>query len=107
MTPLSRAQRLYERALRVLPGGVSRNAVLRKPCPAYAQRGEGCSVIDIDGVRRLDFANNMGSLIHGHAHPAIVQAVSTQVALGTAFTMATEVEVDLAEHMISRSPSFQ
>ena len=40
----------YQRALRVMPGGVSRNAVLRKPYPIYAASGQGCLVTDIEGV---------------------------------------------------------
>ncbi len=108
MTPENtRSQRIYERALKVMPGGVSRNAVLRRPHPFYVERGEGCYVTDIEGVRRIDFANNMASLIHGHAHPAVVEAVSAQVRRGTAFTFATEVEVAYAEHMVARSRSFE
>ena len=103
---MSRAAQLHERALRSLPGGVSRNTVLRKPHPLYAERGEGCRVTDIDGVERIDFANNMASLIHGHAHPAITDAVSQQLKKGTAFTLATEIEVRFAEHLLGRNPSF-
>lgn len=103
----SRSQEIYRRALKVLPGGVSRNAVLRRPHPTYAQKGEGCFVTDIEGIRRIDFANNMCSLIHGHAHPEIVAAVTRQVQNGTAFTFATEIEVDFAEHMVARSTSFE
>lgn len=103
----SRSQALYERALRVLPGGVSRNTVLRRPHPLYAVKGAGCRVTDIEGVTRLDFANNMASLIHGHAHPAIVEAVQQQLARGTAFTMATEIEVQFAELLCARVPGFE
>ena len=46
----------------------------------------------------------MASLIHGHSHPAIVEAVTAQLARGTAFTIATEVEVRYAEHLCGRSP---
>ncbi|MCC6284624.1 MAG: aspartate aminotransferase family protein [Phycisphaerales bacterium] len=102
-----RTRALYERAQRVLPGGVSRNSALRKPVPVYAARGEGCWVTDIEGVRRLDATGNMGSLIHGHAHPAIVEAVSRQLALGSAFALCTEAEVAFAEAMVARAPSFE
>jgi glutamate-1-semialdehyde 2,1-aminomutase len=105
-TPATTSALLYERALRVLPGGVSRNTVLRRPHPLYAARGEGCYVIDTEGVQRIDFANNMASLIHGHAHPAIVSAAAKQLARGTAFTLATEIEVLFAEHLCARSKSF-
>ncbi len=110
MTPpsdLTRSAALYRRALEILPGGVSRNTVLRKPHPLYADHAQGCRVTDIEGVERIDFANNMASLIHGHAHPAIVSAVTEQLARGTAFTLATEVEIDYAEHLCSRNSGFE
>ncbi len=102
----TRSELLYERAKLVLPGGVSRNTVLRKPHPAYADTAEGFNVTDIEGVTRVDFANNMASLIHGHAHPAVVDAVTEQLAKGTAYTLATEVEVDFAEHLCGRNSAF-
>ena len=98
---------LYERARRVLPGGVSRNTVLRSPHPVYAVHASGCRVTDLEGVERIDFANNMASLIHGHAQPAVVAAVSEQLRRGTGFTVATEIEVEFAEHLIGRSESFE
>ena len=103
----SQSARLYQRALEIMPGGCSRNTVLRKPHPLYAERGEGCTVTDIEGVERIDFANNMASLIHGHAHPKIVSAVTEQLQKGTAFTLATEVEIRYAEHLCSRNPGFE
>jgi glutamate-1-semialdehyde 2,1-aminomutase len=103
---MSRSEQLYRRALQVLAGGVSRNTVLWRPHPFYAAKGEGCWVTDIEGVRRLDFANNMCSLIHGHTHQLIVGAVEEQLRRGTAFTFATEVEVRYAEHLCARSPGF-
>ncbi len=103
----SKSAELYARALRVLPGGVSRNTVLRDPHPIYADFARGCRVTDLDGVERIDFANNMASLIHGHACPKIIEAVSAQLARGTAFTLATEIEVRFAEHLCARSPSFE
>jgi len=96
----------FERAKKVLPGGVSRNTLLRGAHPLYVAQGKGCIVTDIDGVERIDFANNMASHIHGHAFPPIVNAITEQLQRGTAFTMATEAEVRYAEHMCSRSPNF-
>lgn len=103
----SRSAALYERAKKTLPGGVSRNTVLRKPHPVYASRASGCRVVDIEGVERIDFANNMASLIHGHADPDIVAAVTEQLQRGSAFTVATEVEIEFAEHLCSRCPSLE
>lgn len=98
---------LYERALKVLPGGVSRNAIFRKPYPHYVALAEGCYVEDLDGKKRIDFVNNMASLIHGHAHPAIVEAVSEQIRRGTAFALGTEAEIRHAELLTSRVPGFE
>ena len=104
---VSASEALFARARAVMPGGVSRNAVLRRPHPLYVARGEGCYVTDIEGVRRIDFSNNMTSQIHGHAHPAIVAAAAAQLGKGTAFSLATEAEVLFAEYMCSRSPAFE
>jgi glutamate-1-semialdehyde 2,1-aminomutase len=49
----------------------------------------------------------MASLIHGHAHPAVVAAVGEQLQRGTAFTMATEQEIELADHLIDRGAGFE
>ena len=97
---------LFDRASRVLPGGVSRNTVLRGSHPIYVKEAKGVTVTDVDGIQRLDFSNNMSSLIHGHADPATVAAVTEQLGRGTAFTMATEAEILFAEHMCERSPNF-
>ena len=101
-----RSAELYRQAQKFLAGGVSRNTLLRAPHPYYAERAGGCRVVDVDGVERIDFANNMAALIHGHAHPAIVAAVTAQVQKGTAFTMATEVEIEHARHLCGRCPGF-
>ena len=98
---------LYERALGVMPGGASRNSAIREPHPLYAAHASGCRITDVDGAERIDFANNMASLIHGHAHPAIVSAVAAQLRKGTASTLTTEVEVRFAEHLCSRNPNFE
>lgn len=100
------SQEIYSQAVNVLPGGVSRNTIFRKPYPSYADKASGCYVTDIDGIERIDFANNMASLIHGHAHPAIVNAVIEQLQKGTAYTMGTEAEVLLAQHLCDRVPNF-
>ena len=98
---------IYKRAVEVITGGVSRNTIFRKPHPYYVSSANGSYITDIDGTKRLDFANNMASLIHGHSHPAIVNAVTEQLQKGTAFTMGTEAEVVFAELLTSRSPGFE
>ena len=100
-------QNIYARACNVLTGGVSRNTIYREPHPYYVATAKGSYVTEIEGVERIDFANNMASLIHGHSHPAINEAVIEQLQKGTAFTMGTEAEVRFAELMITRSGTFE
>jgi len=107
LTPNISNEEIYNQALEVIPGGVSRNTVFRKPYPHYAAHASGCHVTDHDGTQRIDFANNMASLIHGHAHPAIVGAVTEQLQRGTAYTMATEAEVKFAQLLCKRVQGFE
>jgi glutamate-1-semialdehyde 2,1-aminomutase len=103
----SQSAAFYERALKVLPGGVSRNAALHDPHPLYVDKGEGCRLSDVEGVTRIDFANNMASLVHGHADPDVVRTVIDQLRRGTAFNVATEIEIRCAEHLRSRNTGFE
>jgi len=103
----NRSESLFARARKVLAGGVSRNTVLRGPHPPYADYGRGCRITDLDGISRIDFSNNMASLIHGHAFPPIIEAVTAQLQRGSAFMMATEAEVRYAEHLASRTAAFE
>lgn len=103
--PQSRSKALYDRALASLPGGNSRTTVFMAPHPIYAARGEGCRVWDVDGNVFIDCINNFTSLIHGHAHPRLIEAATRQLALGTAFGLPTESEIDLAELLAARLPA--
>ncbi|MDP6963095.1 MAG: aspartate aminotransferase family protein [Planctomycetota bacterium] len=103
----SKSAKLYQRARKTLPGGVSRNTVLRHPYPLYADYGDGFMVTDIEGNSYVDFSNNMASLLHGHAHPPTVEAVTKQLSRGSAFMLATEIEVEYAEYLCQRCPSFE
>ena len=102
-----RSEQLYRRACNVIPGGISRNTVFRKPYPQYVEKAQGCYITDIDGNTRIDFANNMASLIHGHSHPEIIKAVTGQLQKGTAYTMASEIEVTYAELLCNRANGFE
>lgn len=104
---ISKSAAFYERALKVLPGGVSRNAALHDPHPLYVDHASGCFLTDVEGVTRIDFANNMASLVHGHADPDVVRAATEQIRRGTAFSVATEIEIRCAEHLRSRNPGFE
>ncbi|NRA86589.1 MAG: aspartate aminotransferase family protein [Rhizobiales bacterium] len=106
MSQTPKSEKLFNRAIKVLPGGISRNAIFRKPYPFYAAHGKGCYITDIEGVKRIDFANNMASLIHGHCNEALNDAIKSQLDKGIAFTMGTEAEIEFAEYMTERFTSF-
>lgn len=98
---------LHDRARRSLPGGNTRTTVYMSPYPLYAVRGEGCRVWDADGVCRIDCINNFTSMIHGYANAAINDAVLRQLALGSAFGLPTESEIELAELLCGRVASVE
>ncbi len=103
----SRSARLFERAEKVMPGGNSRHTVYFPPYPLYAARAAGAEVWDADGVVRRDFINNYSSLIHGHNHPRIVEAIRAQADRLISIAMPTEAEVELAEIICERVPGVE
>ncbi len=104
LAPNSQSHELYERALAVMPGGNSRHTLVMDPYPAYAVEGRGCRVVDAEGDERIDFVNNYTSLILGHSHPEVTEAVAQVITRGTAFSLPTEYDVRLAELLVERIP---
>jgi glutamate-1-semialdehyde 2,1-aminomutase len=98
----SRSEAMFERARMSLSGGVASSYQLRDPWPIYLDRGAGARVTDVDGNDYWDFHNGFGSMVQGHAHPAIVEAVRERVALGTHFAAVTEDTVLVAEELARR-----
>jgi glutamate-1-semialdehyde 2,1-aminomutase len=93
---------MYERARAVLSGGVASSYQLRDPWPIYLERGEGARVWDVDGNEMWDFHNGFGSMVQGHAHPAIGRAITARYASGTHFAAPTEDGVVVAEELSRR-----
>lgn len=78
--------------------------MLGRPHPLYIACGSGCRVTDLDNIERLDALNNLTALIHGHAFAPVVNAVSPQLARGTAYGAPGAEELLLAELLVSRVP---
>jgi glutamate-1-semialdehyde 2,1-aminomutase len=93
---------MYERARRTLSGGVASSYQVRAPWPIYLERGQGAKVWDVDGNELLDFHNGFGSMVQGHAHPAIERAVAERYKLGTHFAAPTEDAVVVGEELARR-----
>jgi glutamate-1-semialdehyde 2,1-aminomutase len=98
-------QSLFDRAVRVTPGGVSSPVRAFRSVggtPYFVARGSGASVWDVEGRQYLDFVQSYGASILGHAHPAVVEAIAEAATLGTTFGAPTEREVLLAEEICRR-----
>jgi glutamate-1-semialdehyde 2,1-aminomutase len=102
LTP--RSQQAFARAARVLPGGYTRDAIIRSPHPTFVAHASGVTMHDVDDRALTDFWFNATSLALGHAHPAVVDAIREQVPKGTAYFAPTENEVRLAEIVLGRLP---
>lgn len=96
---------LFDRSRRVMPSGYTRHMVVAKPHPAYAAKGDGCRITDVDGNSYIDWVNNFASQIHGHNKPEIVDVIRRQVADLMVAILPTEWEVKLAELLCQRIPS--
>jgi len=106
----SRSQKVFERARRVLVGGV--NSPVRAfgavgGVPLIVDRAQGSQVWDLDGNAYTDFVCSWGALILGHGHPEIAAALAEQSARGTSYGMTTELEIELAEMLQKALPSME
>jgi glutamate-1-semialdehyde 2,1-aminomutase len=102
-----RSAELFARALEVTPGGVNSPVRAFGPVggtPRFIERGLGPYLFDVDGREYVDLVCSWGPMILGHAHPAVVTAVSRALANGTSFGAATPGEVELAAEIIARTP---
>lgn len=102
------SRELTERALRVMPDGVSspvRGAGVFRPYPIYMRRGDGPYLEDMDGNRYVDTVMAFGPVILGHGHPAVTRAVQEQAADGMIYGTCTPLEVEVAEIFTRMVPS--
>ncbi|MCL5257578.1 MAG: glutamate-1-semialdehyde 2,1-aminomutase [Chloroflexi bacterium] len=103
LNPRSRAD--FVEASKYLPGGHTRSSVAFPPYHLYMDHAEGCYMWDVDGNKRIDFLSNYTSLILGHRHPKVMEAVSRQLEKGTAYGAPSEEEIKLARLLVKRVPS--
>src|SRR6516162_9313059 len=106
----TRSQQAFERARRLIPGGVNSPARAFGGVggnPLFIARGEGPYLFDLDGNRYLDYVGSWGPLILGHAHPRVVKAVEETVRRGASFGAPCELETQLADLIIGAMPSIE
>ncbi|MFT3872561.1 MAG: aspartate aminotransferase family protein [Nocardioides sp.] len=97
-----RSRELIDRARRSLAGGATSNWQIAEPQAVWLSHGAGSKIYDVDGNEYSDFHGGYGVSIVGHAHPAIVKAVSERVARGTHFAQPTEDAIAVAEELSRR-----
>jgi glutamate-1-semialdehyde 2,1-aminomutase len=95
----------WERARRVIPGGITHDSRYLTPFPLYVTRAEGPRKWDVDGNEYIDYWMGHGALFLGHSHPSLVEAVSRQVARGTHYGACHDLEVEWAEWITRLVPS--
>ncbi len=104
--PDSKSAELFEKAQRVLTEGGSRSTIRIAPYSIYVREAKGKYVTDVDGNKLLDLNNNYTSMIHGHAHPQVVEAAMQQIKRGTGYSFGSEAEFALAELLCGRVANF-
>ena len=107
---MDRSQQLFDRAVKVLPGGV--NSPVRAfravdLCPRFIQSAHGAYIYDTDGHKYIDYVCSWGPMLLGHDHPAIREAVERAVKDGLSFGAPTEREVEMAELMVEMVPNIE
>jgi glutamate-1-semialdehyde 2,1-aminomutase len=106
----TRSREAYERACRLIPGGVNSPARAFGGVggqPLFIARGEGPYLFDVDGNQYLDYVGSWGPLILGHAHPRVVRAVEEALHRGASFGAPTELETQLAVLIVDAVPSIE
>ena len=100
---MSASDELFSRALDVIPGGVDspvRAFGAVGGTPRFIDHGQGAYLVDVDGIRYVDYIQSWGALLFGHARSEIVAAATTAADKGTSFGAPTALEVDLAERIV-------
>jgi glutamate-1-semialdehyde 2,1-aminomutase len=107
---MTRSEELFGRAREVIPGGVSSPVRAFKAVggrPPFVAHASGARVVDEEGNVYIDYVGSWGPMIHGHAHSAILEAVSEAAARGTSFGASCAPEVELAERVVAHVPSVE
>ena len=105
-----KSQKLFARAVNVLPGGVNSPVRAFKAVggsPHFIARASGARVVDIDGNTFIDYVGSWGPMIHGHAPRGLTAAIARQAKLGTSFGAPSPLEVELAELVRTFVPSLE
>lgn len=107
---MTNSEKLFMHAKKVIPGGVNSPVRAFKGVggdPIFFKKGEGAYLIDVDDNRYVDYVGSWGPLILGHCHPKVIAATIDVLQTGMSFGAPTEIEIKLAEKIISIMPSIE
>lgn len=107
---MERSRNLFERAQKLIPGGVNspvRACLSVDSAPVFVERGQGSKLYSVDGREYIDFVESWGPLLLGHAHPAVNKAIHEAVDKGSSFGAPCEDEIRLAEAVVDAVPSIE
>ena len=103
-----KSQEVYQKLCQVIPGGVNspvRACKKMEQTPLVVESAKGDRIVDVDGHSYVDYCGSWGALIHGHAHPTIVEAVKKRLEKGTSFGATTHLEGELATEVVEHIDS--
>jgi glutamate-1-semialdehyde 2,1-aminomutase len=97
-----KSKELYNKAVRIFPGGFTRSPFVHGPYPTFFVRADGCRIWDVDGNEYIDYVNNLGPLLLGHNHPKVMGKVRECLEKGFTMGAMSSWEIELAEKVIDR-----
>ena len=107
---MDKSQKIFEKACRLMPGGVSSPVRAYRAVgltPRFIERAKGSHIYDVDGHDSIDYIGSWGPMLLGHANPEVAEAVCRAVYRGTSYGAPTEGEVTLCEMIIDAVPSVE
>jgi glutamate-1-semialdehyde 2,1-aminomutase len=110
MKPITKSRQLYQRAVKLIPGGVNSPVRACKSVgavPLFIQKAEGAVIVDADGNSYIDYIGSWGPMILGHNHPAVIKAITRVLARGTSFGAPTDLEIELADMVVRAVPAVE
>jgi len=104
---MSKSERLFSRAKKVIPSGINSPVRYYDPYPFFVKKADGSTIWDVDGNQYIDYCNGYGTLLLGHGRKEVINNVLPQLKKGTMYCAPTQIEVELSELISKNFPSMQ
>src|SRR2546426_2775208 len=104
---MSKSERLFSRAKKVIPSGINSPVRYYDPYPFFVKKADGSTIWDVDGNQYIDYCNGYGTLLLGHGRKEVINNVLSQLKKGTMYCAPTQIEVELSELIVKNYPSME